>query len=146
MSTSNQTVIIDGSNLVLGRLASLVAKRLLSGETIIIVNSEKAVISGNKHSIIGDYTKRLEIRTLGSKTKSPKHPRRPDGLVRKTVRGMLPWDKPKGKAAYRRLKVYIGVPPGLNATPQTLPEASFANIRIPLLSVEEVSKSIGWSP
>ena len=141
----NDATVIDASNIILGRLASIVAKRLLSGEKIIVVNAEKAVISGNKKNIFEEAMKRLEIRTLGSKTKSPKHYRRPDGLVRKTIRGMLPWDKSKGKEAYRMLKVYIGIPKSLNdVIPQTLPEASLTNIRASLISVGDVAKSIGW--
>ena len=145
MSTRDAT-IIDASNIILGRLASIVAKRLLNGEKITIVNAEKAVISGNDKNIFEEAMKRLEIRTLGSKTKSPKHYRRPDGLVRKTIRGMLPWDKSKGKTAYRMLKVYIGIPKNLNdVIPQTIAEASLTNVRASLISVGEVAKSIGWN-
>ena len=50
MAISSVT-IIDASNLLLGRLASIIAKRLLSGEEIIVVNAEKAVISGNRENI-----------------------------------------------------------------------------------------------
>ncbi|RLI06236.1 50S ribosomal protein L13, partial [Candidatus Bathyarchaeota archaeon] len=38
--------VIDASGLILGRMASIVAKRLLEGEQIEIVNAEKAVVSG----------------------------------------------------------------------------------------------------
>jgi large subunit ribosomal protein L13 len=141
----NDATVIDASNVILGRLASIVSKRLLNGEKIIIVNAEKAVISGNKKNIFEEAMKRLEIRTLGSKTKSPKHYRRPDGLVRKTIRGMLPWDKSKGKEAYRMLKVYIGIPKSLNdVVPQTFSEANLTNVRASLISVGDVAKSIGW--
>ena len=146
MSTNDAT-IIDASNIILGRLASIVAKRLLNGEKITIVNAEKAVISGNEKNIIEAAMTRLEIRTLGSKTKSPKHPRRPDGLVRKTIRGMLPWDKSKGKTAYRMLKVYIGIPKNLiDVVPQTIPKANLTNVRASVVSVGDVGKSIGWNP
>ena len=42
----DQTAVIDAKGLVLGIMASMTAKRLLQGENIIIVNAEKAVISG----------------------------------------------------------------------------------------------------
>ena len=143
---SNSDIIIDATNMILGRLASTVAKRLLNGEKITIINAEKAVISGNEKNIFEDYMKRLEIRTLGSKTKSPKHARRPDGLVRKTIRGMLPWDKSRGKAAYKMLKVYIGIPKNFNGIiPQSIPEANLTNVRASLISVGDVAKSIGWN-
>ncbi len=99
--------IIDADNAVLGRLASIVAKRLLKGEEIIIVNAEKSVIIGNKSFIIQKYQKRREI---GSVRKGPYYPKMPDRILSRTVRGMLPVKKPHGKEAYRRLKVYMGVP------------------------------------
>ena len=146
MAVSNVT-LIDASNLILGRLASIVAKRLLNGEEIIVINAEKAIISGNKENIFEDAAKRLEIRTVGSKTKSPKHPRRPEGLIRKTVRGMLPWDKPRGKIAFKRLKVYIGVPDSVKELhSQTLPKANLTNVQTFKISIGDVAKSIGWNP
>ncbi len=99
--------VIDAENMVLGRLASVVAKRLLRGEEIVIVNAEKAVIVGHKHFIINKY---LERRNIGSVRKGPYYPKMPDRILRRTVRGMLPMKKSSGKEAYRRLRVYMGVP------------------------------------
>ncbi len=104
--------IIDADNAVLGRLASIVAKRLLNGEEIIIVNAEKAVIVGNKSFIIEKYKER---RNIGSVRKGPHYPRMPDRILRRTVKGMLPIKKSHGKEAYRRLKVYMGVPKELKS-------------------------------
>lgn len=99
--------VIDAENMILGRLASVVAKRLLQGEDIVIVNAEKAVIIGDKHFIINKY---LERRKIGSVRKGPYYPRMPDRILRRTVRGMLPMKKSRGKEAYKRLKVYMGIP------------------------------------
>ena len=99
--------IIDADNMVVGRLASYVAKNLLKGEEIVIVNAEKSVIVGNKKRIIEEYMAR---RNIGSVRKGPYYPRMPDRILRRTVRGMLPIKKAKGKDAYKRLKVYMGVP------------------------------------
>ncbi len=99
--------VIDAENHVLGRLASHVAKMLLEGEQVVIVNAEKAVIIGDRDYIFEKYRKRMEI---GSVRKGPRHVRMPDRILRRTVRGMLPYKKPSGRAAYRRLRVYIGVP------------------------------------
>ncbi|MEM1514999.1 MAG: 50S ribosomal protein L13, partial [Candidatus Bathyarchaeia archaeon] len=82
-----RTRIIDATGLVLGRMASVVAKRLLNGEKIIIVNAEKAVISGDKYIIIRRYHNYLQI---GHPGKGPLHPRRPDRIVKRAIRGMLP--------------------------------------------------------
>ena len=106
-SMSTEPVIIDATELILGRVASTVAKRLLQGETIVIVNAEKAAISGKRLSIVREAKTFLEV---GHPRKGPLHPRRPDQIVRRTVRGMLPWKKPKGKQAYKRLRVFLGLP------------------------------------
>ena len=50
--------IINAEDAIIGRLASIVAKRLLSGEQIVIVNAEKALISGKPGSIARKYLDR----------------------------------------------------------------------------------------
>ena len=109
--------VIDASGLILGRLSTIVAKKILNGEEVIIVNAEKAIISGKMKMLKERYQKRLSTRTLASQKKAPKHPRTPENYLRRTVRGMLPWKAPKGKSAYKRLKVYVGVPDDLKDTP-----------------------------
>jgi len=88
-------------------MASIAAKSLLSGEHLVIVNAERAVISGNKARTIQDYLKK---RSIGTKDWGPFFPRRPDRLVKRTVRGMLPHKRAKGREALANLRVYIGVP------------------------------------
>jgi large subunit ribosomal protein L13 len=144
--SEEKLVIIDASNLILGRLASVAAKHLLSGKSVVVVNAEKAVVTGERKSILKAAHMRLEIRNLGSKTKSPKHPRMPDGLVRRTVRGMLPRDKPRGKDAFSRLEVYIGVPKEVDTTKATKPKGVESKSLIRLTTVGEIAQSIGWKP
>ena len=99
--------IFDAEGTVMGRLASTAAKALLAGESVVIVNAEKAVITGVPNYIIGQYA---AARDLGSARKGPYVPRRPDRLLRRAVRGMLPRKEPRGRAAYHRLQVHVGVP------------------------------------
>ena len=140
----SETTIIDASGLILGRMASIVAKRLLSGEKIIIVNAEKAVISGKRKIIIEEARKFLEI---GHPGKGPYHPRRPDQIVRRTIRGMLPRKKPKGQRALKRLRVYIGVPEDLkDKKTETIPEVDASKLRCSYISVSDLAKEIGWNP
>jgi large subunit ribosomal protein L13 len=142
MEKEELPAIIDASGLVLGRMASEVAKRLLQGETIMIINAEKAVVSGKRKSKVREAKEFLEI---GHFRRGPYHPRRPDMIVRRTVRGMLPWKQPKGKQAYRRLKVFLGVPEEFkNLNAETLPEASANKLKCPYLTVGELAKEIGW--
>ena len=102
-------VVIDAEGAILGRLSTNVAKRLLQGEIVDVVNVEKIVISGKPQSIIARYKERLGIRSKYNPLRGPFHYRRPDRFVRRTIRGMLPYKKPKGKDAFHRLKCHISV-------------------------------------
>ena len=104
--------VIDGTNHIMGRLATHVAKELINGEDIVIVNSEHIVITGGKEAILQDYKER---RARGKTRKGPYYPRMPDRLFKRTVRGMLPYQEPRGRTAFKKLSVYIGVPEDLNA-------------------------------
>jgi large subunit ribosomal protein L13 len=138
-----QTVVVDAKGLILGRMASTIAKRLLQGENIIIMNAEKAVISGKRLSRIKEAKKRLEV---GHPKKGPFHPRRPEEIVRRTIKGMLPRRKPKGQQAYRRLKVFVDVPQELKETEtQTMPDARSEKLKCPYITVGKLAKEIGWA-
>ena len=144
MQVSNRTVkIIDAKDLILGRIASIVAKRLLKGEKIIVVNAEKAVLSGKRKSRVREAKEFLEV---GHPKKGPFHYRRPDRIVRRTVRGMLPYKQPKGIQAYKRLKVFIGMPIELkDQKMETLAEAHAKKLKCPYFTVDEFAKEIGWN-
>lgn len=101
-------MIIDGADMILGRLASYVAKKALLGEKVDIVNCEKAVLTGNKNSIFKEYKERMELGTRP--TKGPFMPKMPDRFVRRCIRGMLPYKQEKGRKAFKRVMCYIGIP------------------------------------
>ena len=142
MSSQRETVVIDATDLILGRLASHVAKLILTGERVAVINAENTVISGSKKNTVEKFKKRLEMRTLGSQKKAPKHARRPDTYVRRVVRGMIPWKKANGKSAYRRLKVYVGSPERIRSPAQTIPEAR--KVIRPSMTVGELMQTFGW--
>src|SRR4030043_329466 len=95
-TTKNPVAVVNAEGLILGRMASKVAKKLLNGEEVIIVNAEKSVLSGKKKSKVAEAKQFLEV---GAPERGPFHYRRPDRIMRKTVRGMLPFKQPKGKKA-----------------------------------------------
>lgn len=101
------TIVIDADGATLGRLSTIASKRLLNGEEIAVVNSEKAIISGKKPMIKKHYKQKREV---GTYRKGPFFPRTPERIVKRTIRGMIPYQKPHGRAAFKRLKCYIGVP------------------------------------
>ncbi len=123
-------------------MASVVAKMLLDGEQIEIVNAEGAVVSGKRKMVIKERKEFLEV---GGPTKGPFHYRRPSAIVRRTVRGMLPHRKPRGKEAYSRLKVHIGVPRNLeNFEAISLPNATVDRLKGRYVTIGEIAKNIGW--
>ena len=135
--------VIDANGLILGRMASNIAKRLLEGEHVIIVNAEKAVLSGKRRSKVNEAKVFLEVGGVG---RGPFHYRRPDRIVRKAVKGMLPIRQPKGLQAYRRLQVFIGVPDNLKDQKMgTLANAQAKKLTCPYFTVGELAKGIGWN-
>lgn len=103
-------MILDATDLVLGRAASTTAKKLLEGNDVVVVNADKAVISGGKKSTLSEYDAWTKIKSLVDPTQGPIHPTRPGDLFRVTVKGMLPMRKAKGKEAFNRLEAYAGIP------------------------------------
>lgn len=136
------TTIINGDGLLLGRMASIVAKRALKGESIAIVNAEKVIISGSRSRVLSQYDRK---RSRGSREGGPFFPRRPDHIVRRTIRGMLPYKKPAGMEAFKRIKVYVGVPSDLAGSPmETLGEAHMDRLNTPkTVTVGAVSTFLG---
>jgi len=101
-------IIIDAENAVVGRLASFAAKKALQGNKLAVVNSEKAIIIGKKELILDKYIKK---RQLGKGVqKGPHMPSRADMILRRIIRGMLPWDRAIGREAYKRIYCFNGVP------------------------------------
>jgi len=137
--------IINAEGLILGRLASKVAKMLLEGEEVVIINADKAIITGNRDDIFAKYKQRTELRTRSNPRKGPFYPKRSDEIVRRTVRGMLPWKTDRGRRAYRRLKVYAGVPREFEGAEfETLAEAHSMRIATPkYVTVGEVARFLG---
>lgn len=135
--------VIDATDLVLGRLCTDVAKRLLNGETVRIVHAEKAIISGDRREIVARYK---EKRELGTSRKGPFRPRTPDRILKRTVRGMLPYQKPRGREAYKRLRVYMGVPDDLAeaaATAETVEDAGGERL-VSFITLAELSRGLGY--
>ena len=102
-------LVIDGTNSILGRLASYAAKQSLLGKEVNIVNCEKVVISGSKEVILSKYK---TIRSKGgSSQKGPYFPTQSARIVKRTIRGMLSHKEGRGAMALKRIKCYEGVPP-----------------------------------
>ena len=118
--------VIDAADLVLGRLASLVAMRVRGkhkpsytphvdcGDNVIVINAEKVVLTGNKWEA-KEYISHTGYpggqRNATAREVFEKDPTR---LVTKAVYGMLPKNK-LGAALNRNLRVFIGDVHGMDA-------------------------------
>jgi len=147
MSYSKE-ILIDAEGLILGRLASVVAKFLKYGYRVHVVNAEKAVVSGDPHTIKESYAKWFEIKTLRNPSKwSPHRPRNPVSIVKYAVRGMLPKDPFKKITLLKKLKVYVGYPEEVKKMKLVaieIPEARASKLKHEYITVGEVAKYLGW--
>ncbi len=137
-------IIIDATNQIMGRICTQAAKQALLGNTIKIVNCEKAVITGNKPYRSIEMRNKKE---LGQPQQGPFFSKMPDRFVRRCVRGMLSYHKPKGKAAFKRVMCYIGIPPELATKSMHSYDNADAKhiIKGPKLTVKEITKYWGYN-
>ena len=135
-------MIIDANNLILGRMASFVAKKALLGEKVDIINAEEAVITGNRKWILAHN---VQKRDRGIPLKGPYMQKSPDRFVRRAIRGMLPYKKEKGRSAYSRIKCYIGVPDDLKEKKaETVESANIIKLpNVKFIKVKELCKLLG---
>ncbi|MBI4177698.1 MAG: 50S ribosomal protein L13 [Candidatus Aenigmarchaeota archaeon] len=132
--------VIDATGKVCGRLASVVAKLLLNGEEISIINAEKAVVSGSPESIARLYKVRLD---RGDKYKGPFLSRLPDRMLKRTVRGMLPYKKSSGRNAFRKLRVFVGAPKDLAGTATEINVKDVSKITSEHITLQDLSHRLG---
>jgi len=132
--------IIDASECIMGRLASSVAKSLLNGEEVHIINAENAVISGSKDMVFGEYVSK---RNLNHPRKGPYYPRMPHMMLKRAVRGMIPYQKPKGREAFKRLKVDVGTPLALQKEKAEIIENAKMKDSTKYIRLGDVSKNLG---
>ncbi|MGH9955126.1 MAG: 50S ribosomal protein L13 [Nitrososphaera sp.] len=138
-------VIVDATNCIAGRMCSHVSKLLLQGNKVAIVNAEKAMLSGNRYKTVDSYKEHLEINSVTNPIHGPFHPRRPDTIISKMVRGMVPKRKPDGIAAFKHLRVYMGVPDRMKQVKmESFDDSKITKPESYYISIAEVAKQIGW--
>lgn len=138
--------IYNADGMILGRFSSHIAKILVENERkgeveeIYIVNAEKTIIVGSKETILKRY---LFLREVGSHRKGPHYPRLPDRILKRTIRGMIPYQTPRGRAAFKRLKVFIGVPRELKDEQFKIIESTRETHATKKMTLRELSKYLG---
>lgn len=135
-------MIIDAKDLIVGRIATVVAKKALLGEQITIINCEKAVITGTKLSLYGKFIRK---RSMGTHAKGPFFPRSEDRIVKRIIRGMLPYKQSKGKIAFQRIMCYKGTPAEFQGKEtETIKEANISKVpNLKYMTLEKISKVLG---
>lgn len=146
VETKNKQIVVDGTDLIAGRLCSNVAKLLLKGNRVSIVNCDKIMISGSRKNIVGEYQKFLEISSILNPKHGPFHPRRPDTIISRMIRGMLPRKKPSGQTALKRLRAYIGVPGQLKSQEKIqFEKAKIRKSSSNYTTMAELGRTVGWT-
>lgn len=135
--------IYNAEGMILGRLATHIAKDALLGEDIKVVNCEKAIISGKKVNTF--VHEKIRRDRKGYPLKSAKFSRLPDKFVRRAIRGMVPWKQTRGKEAYKKIMCYIGVPEELAGQETiTINDASVKKLpKLNYITVGKVCKQLG---
>jgi large subunit ribosomal protein L13 len=124
--------IVDAKGCVLGRLASFVAVRLRgkhkpvytphvdTGDHIVVINAEKIALTGKKWDEKLYHRHSGYMGGLKSMTAKQLLQKRPEDLVTRAVRGMLPKNR-LGRDMLKKLKVYAGSEhPHVAQKPETL--------------------------
>jgi len=135
--------VINAENKILGRLASNIARKAKDGEEVVVVNADKAVISGNEEEIKADYKQKYD---RGTRHDGPYYPKAPDRILKRTVRGMLPYKSSEGKEAFERVKTYLGVPEEFEDVKEVDVKEGDGLKQRNYVKLSEVSKFMGWTP
>ena len=135
-------VAVDARDCIVGRVASQVAQRALDGERVAVVNAERAVITGSEEDVMSVYRQRDAV---GS-DRGPNYPKRPDRIFKRAVRGMVPYEKTRGREALGRVRVYVGDPyeDDNSVDADVLEDTSLDRLsNIKFVSLGDVSENLG---
>ncbi len=144
---TDRPIVVDATDHIAGRLSSNVAKLLIKGNRVSVVNCEKIMMSGTRSNQIQEYREFLEINSIINYKHGPKHYRRPDTVMAKMIRQMLPFDrKPSGKASFHRLRTYIGSPKEIKSIEKIqFEKAKIRKTASNYTQLGELCRVIGWT-
>ena len=141
-------VIVDARGHVMGRLASTVAKELLSGQNVVLVRCDEAVISGKFIRNKTIFSQFLRKTMITNPRRGPKHLRSPSRMIWRTIRGMLPHKSPRGQVALEKLKVFEGIPAPYDRMKRMVIPQALAVTRIKpqrhVTLLGRLSSEVGW--
>jgi len=111
--------LVDAEGKILGRLASKIAQILSGkdkpiytphldvGDFVVVINAEKVKVTGGKEEKKIYYSHSGYPGGLRERTYQEQLNKKPQDIIRKAVRGMLPKSK-LGRQMFKKLKVYVG--------------------------------------
>jgi large subunit ribosomal protein L13Ae len=142
------TVLIDGRDHMLGRLASVVAKELLAGQKIVVVRCDQIVVSG---SLVRNRVKYAQFRNKRMNTnpgKGPYHFKSPAKMLWRCVRGMIAHTTARGAEALGRLSTFEGIPHPYDKQKRKVVPAALKVLRLKstrgFTVLGDLANSIGW--
>jgi large subunit ribosomal protein L13Ae len=140
--------VLDCAGHMLGRLASIIAKRLLYGQKIVAVRCEKICISGGFVRQKMKYERFARKRHLTNPKKGPYHYRAPAKILWRTIRGMVPHKTHRGAIALGRLQAFEGVPPPYDKTKRMVVPDALKVIRLQhghkYVVLGDLATAVGW--
>ncbi len=116
---ARQWVLLDATDMVLGRLAVQVASILRGktkpeftphtdvGDFVVIINADKVRVTGNKLEQKTYYHHSGYMGGIKSATMKEILGKKPEDVIKRAVKGMLPKNS-LGRAMFKKLKVYTG--------------------------------------
>jgi len=139
-------MVIDAEGAIVGRLCAFASKKALNGEEVVIVNIEKAVISGNPKVTISKYAGRREMQNKSDPNKSPSQgwSKRPDKLFKRIMGGMLPKHSKRAKEALQRVMVHMGTPKEFEGKAKPF-GATSKKLLCDFISLQEICAHFGWT-
>jgi large subunit ribosomal protein L13 len=136
-------VVVDGEGIVFGRLATQIAKTVLNGEEVQLINAEQLLLSGSRKVIIERFKARRKLQNKGTPERSPKWSKVPHMLVKRMIRGMLPHKTARGRSAFKKLMVYTGNPKKL--TPEEKFRKFSVKSGVKAMKILDLCRMIGYS-
>ncbi len=135
-------MIIDAKDSILGRVSTFAAKQALLGNKVDVINCEECAVSG-KRSVLELYLQRVHRK---APTKGPYFYRRPDMMVKRAIRGMLPFKRARGRDAFKKVRCHIGIPEDLkNEKPVEIQGASINKLQnTSYMKIKDICKAVGY--
>merc|ERR1712216_1113752 len=147
-SAAMAPIIVDGRDHLLGRLASVVAKELLSGKHVVIVRCDEMVVSGSMVRNKVKYAQFRKKRMGTNPSRGPYHFKSPAKMVWRTIRGMIHQKGARGQDALSRLSTFEGIPHPFDKQKRAVIPAALRVVRLKpgrnYTVLGDLANEVGW--